>query len=129
MFKKLITSDLRSEIDNSFHLFRKKVLSFSGRLPIFSTIAEYCLFGNFKGSKMRRYKVAFFMSEGIPSDIKKATLYLRIFEPLKLPNKQYSAIVEKMGNLPEKDRTFFLNRWKELSISDRKSEVINFLNT
>ncbi|MBL4653781.1 MAG: hypothetical protein JKY53_13105, partial [Flavobacteriales bacterium] len=66
-------------------------------------------------------------SEDVPPDIKKAALYLSIFNPLKLPSKQYSLIVEKLAKLPEKERKFYLNRWSEISVSERKDGVNNFL--
>ena len=65
---------------------------------------------------------------GIPREIEKASLYLRIFGPLKLSSKNYSLLVEKLSKLPEKERNFFITRWKEISVSERKAGVKSFLS-
>ena len=64
----------------------------------------------------------------VPREIEKASLYLRIFGPLKLSSKNYSLLVEKLSKLPEKERNFFITRWKEISISERKAGVKSFLS-
>jgi predicted NAD-dependent protein-ADP-ribosyltransferase YbiA (DUF1768 family) len=65
----------------------------------------------------------------LPPEIKKAILYLEIFGPLKLPKEIYSNVIEKLNNLSEDKSMFYINRWNELSTSDRTHEIDNFLKS
>jgi predicted NAD-dependent protein-ADP-ribosyltransferase YbiA (DUF1768 family) len=69
------------------------------------------------------------LEDEIPVEIKKAILYIETFGPLNLPNEIYSNIIKKLGELSESKSMFYINRWKELNITDRKSEVFRFLES